>query len=267
MAKLRLVARNVSWWKSGLSVGEKLSYYPSMAISVARDLATKEKRLNYLGESMEYDNTAAPLTMQLYPEEISNKILENTDGAIKSVLDIGGNIGQFSRTMSYFLPKADIHVIEPNPDVFELLTKNTETVGNIAIHNVGIGKPGKTTMHYTPGKSGTGSLFKDNAGGATTQEIEIELVNDVEKLTKTKSFDLVKIDVEGYEFQLLKEIKPFKTRYMFIEVSGLSRHKDYSHSEFYRLIEEKFGSFDIVHQTITYKTLNNFDVLLKFTDA
>jgi hypothetical protein len=93
------------------------------------------------------------------------------------------------------------------------------------------------------------------------------LVDDIGKLTNNLTYDLVKIDVEGYEYSLLKAIHPFKTKLLFLEVSSLGRYKNFSHSRLFNLIEKKFGKFDIVHLSGGDSHSNNFDVMLRFIEA
>lgn len=244
----------------------KLSYYGFIASAIARAATTKNLRVRYLGSTLHYDNFATPLTLQLYPHEISQNILANVSPLkISKVLDIGGNIGQFSLTLSHALDnKVKIDVLEPNPVAFELLQKNTSAKPNIKVYNVGVGATDSLYMYYTPGKSGTGSVFRANTSKAKlAKKIKIKLVNNISTLTGQKEYDLIKIDVEGYEYSLLEAIKPLRTKYLFMEVS-LNRYKNFSHSQLFGLIEDKFGKFDIVHLSAADAGTNNFDILLKF---
>lgn len=261
---MHLVHRNRVWWNTPLRTHVKLSYY-GHALSAFLRSFSKKTHIKYLGHRLYYDNLATPLSLQAYPHEISKSILSNLSGAkLKHVLDIGGNIGQFSLTLDHFLEgAANIDVLEPNSEIFELLKKNTRHKDNIRTFNLGLGKSGTAHMYYTPGKSATGSIFKSNAGKASAKKLKIKVADDVSEATGRKKYDLVKIDVEGYEYRLLEAIKPFTTQFMFIEVS-LDRYKDFCHSKLFRLIEEKFGKFDIVHLSHGNLSSNNFDIMLRF---
>lgn len=265
MPKLNLVKRNLAWWNSQIGTDTKLAYYPSIAAAYARAL-TGKRSINYLGRRFEFDNLATPLSLQYYPHEISTKILKNMDIKPKKVLDIGGNIGQFSLTLSTILNhRVKIDVFEPNPDIFSILNANLAGCSNIRSHNLGIGKGGTSNMHYQPGRSSIGSLVKQNAGQKNRlKQVEIKLTDDIARHTKTKLYDLVKIDVEGYEHDLLKTMKPLKTKYLFIEVSGMGRHKEFDHSSLFGTIGEKFGAFNILNSSEANRHTDNFDMLLRF---
>ena len=264
--QLQLVQRNTIWWDTPLPASMKLAYYWHMVNALLRSVSTRKMHINYLGNRMHYDNFVTPLSLQAYPHEITHSIISNVSGhKIKNVLDIGGNIGQFSLTLSHVLKDAaKIDILEPNSEIFELLTKNTHGKKNIRTFNYGVGKKGTQHIFYTPGKSATGSVFKSNTTNHTkAKKTKIKMVNDIAELTGRSKYDLVKIDVEGYEYQLLEAIKPFAAKLMFIEVS-LGRYKDFNHSKLFKLIEKKFGKFDIVHLSGGDSTSNNFDVMLKF---
>ena len=265
--QLHLLRRNALWWNTPLTLSEKLFYYGHIFSSIIRAFFTKKRRIIYLGNVLFYDNVAVPLSLQAYPHEIHRSILANISGLkVKKVLDIGGNIGQFSLTLSHALKdKVHIDVLEPNPEAFGLLKLNTASKKNIRVFNLGIGKPSLSHMFYTPGKSATGSIFRRNADvKSAPKKQKITLINDTVEVTGHANYDLVKIDVEGYEYNLLEVIKPLQTKLMFLEVSGRGRYKNFPHSGLFSLIEKKFGKFDIVHLSGGGVNSNNFDVMLRF---
>lgn len=268
LKQLQPINRNRLWWSTPLPISTKLRYYPSMAAALTKSLVAKNWSISYLGHKLRYDNFATPFSLQAYPREISESILKNTPKniEIKKVLDIGGNIGQFSITLSHFLGgDVQIDVLEPNPDIFEIIKNNTSQIPRIAIYNFGVGKTGKSFMFYTPGKSATGSVFSKNTSSPkNAKKIEIQLTDDVQAITGRGEYDLIKIDVEGYEYDLIEALRPIKTKLMFIEVSSLGRYKNFYHSELLALIEKRFGKFDILHSSGSEAMASNFDLLLQF---
>lgn len=263
---LRLIKRNASWWKSDLSVSEKITYYFSGLISLIRSMVLKKQYVKYLGHDLYYDNLVTPLTLQFYPLDIKN-IIDNSSGIqIKKVLDIGGNIGQFSLSLSHYLDdQVKIDVFEPNINIVDLLKANTRHSHNIQIFNQGIGDPSIKHLFYAPGKSGEGSIYKQNASlKKSSIKTSISLVNDVAKVTGCNDYDLVKIDVEGYEYRLLKCLKPFRAKLLFLEISGQERFKEYTHSELFSIIEKRFGKFDVLYQSALDSKSIKYDVLFRF---
>ncbi len=268
-SNLRLVKRNISWWKSDLSTAEKVAYYFSMLLSMTRSAVLKKNYIKYLGHTLYYDNFVTPMSLQFYPLDIKDILQNSTNIHIKRALDIGGNIGQFSLSLSHALDeKVKIDVLEPNVNIIELLNKNTSSSGNIHVYNQGIGDPSVKHLYYAPGKSGEGSIYKQNASlKKPSIKTPISLVNDVVKITGRDSYDLVKIDVEGYEYSLLKNLKPFRTKLLFLEITGQERFKNYTHSELFSLIEKRFGKFDVLFQSAIDAKSIKYDILIRFVNT
>ncbi len=231
---------------------------------------TRRKVVYYLGNWLWFDNWTVPLSIQAYPAEIKYKILENVESEVRHILDIGGNIGQFSISAKSFLPHAEVFVFEPNAVPFKLLKKNVKNLKNIYLYPYGVGKEGVHEFFYVENMTAVGSVLKENAVSSPIRngkkldliKAKVEFVSDIKAVTSRSDFDLIKIDVEGYEYDVLKYIENVKTKYLFIEVSG-SRVKAFSHSNLFSMVEKKFGAFDVVYQSHATVSLGTFDVLLK----
>lgn len=265
--QLRLVYRNVIWWRGGQSLKNKLGYYFAIIATYARYIFSHELRIKYLGADLYYDNPVAPLTLMYYPHEISKKILSNIDGSVTRVLDIGGNIGQFSLTFSNLCPDVKIDSFEPNRYCYEIFKLNAKVNKNIRIYNYGIGPRGNRTLHYSPTQSSIGSLLEDNSKTEITKNLQkttIKTIDTVPTVTKRKTYDLIKIDVEGYEYNVIKNLKGVKTRYLFIEMSGYGRTKDATSSKVLSAIQSTFGAYEIMNISEANVKSVNFDILVKF---
>jgi FkbM family methyltransferase len=269
LKNLMLVERNKEWLSSGIPLNQKLLYYPAFWSSYTRLVVSKDKHIRYFGRTFYYDNPATPFNLQNYPFEITHKVLRHMSITPKYVMDIGANIGQFPLTVAAVVPGVHVDALEPNSEVFKILEKNIKSYPNVKAYNVGVGKPGKNDkMYFEPTRSGTGSLIPENAGDKEhIKEIPIKLVDDVPSVTKRKQYDLITIDVEGYEMDVVKCLKGVKTRYLFMEVSTQSRSKRYNHSELFDNVREALGDFDIVY-TLGHSSLSTptFDILLEFVD-
>jgi hypothetical protein len=103
LSNLYLFERNLKWWRSGLSLGLRLSYYPAMAASFA-GLALRCRRVRYLRRGFVFDNAATPMNLQIYPYEVGHLILRQAKAGdpIRSVLDVGGNLEQLRATFGEF---------------------------------------------------------------------------------------------------------------------------------------------------------------------
>lgn len=267
LKSLKLVERNKRWLSNnGVSNKDKLSYYGQMALSYAM----RKKKIQYLGSTFYYDNSATPLTLQNYPYEITVGVLANMHKNPKTILDIGGNIGQFSITINYMLNGgATINTFEPNSYVYEFLKKNTANKSNIHIYNYGLGDTdAKQVLHYDSKRTGIGSMIKQNAGVGASMKQEVSITSEPQKLTKRKRYDLVKIDVEGYEMHVLKGLAGISCEYLFVELSGQKRGKDYMHSEMMELLYKQWGPYDIYYcGGFESKKIESFDMLIRFKQS
>lgn len=111
------------------------------------------------------------------------------------VLDIGAHVGTFSIPLSQ---KAEVIACEPHPGTFNLLTKNiTENNANVKAHNVAIGNKG--TMHLETKKNDGGSNLTNNKSGYVVNVLEMDDLYD--------KYELIKIDVEGFEYEAMRSGK------------------------------------------------------------
>ncbi len=115
-------------------------------------------------------------------------------------LDVGANIGNHSAFLAPYLQ--EVHAFEPNPSAFRLLELNTQNISNIKAHNFGLSKSKVATTLYVDSQNvGGSSTIKGR--GFSNEEIEILLVPlDSLELYNSK-LQIIKIDVEGCEYEVL----------------------------------------------------------------
>ena len=149
-------------------------------------------------------------------------------------IDIGANEG----THSYFFSKRFelVHSFEPIKEITENLKQFRRN--KIIIHNVGLSNEVDTVLLYTPileGKEIYGlSSIKDNfKGPSIKREIEIKKLDDF----NFKNVDLIKIDVEGNEYEVIqggiKTITKHKPK-LIVEIE--QRHCERNINEIFDLI-------------------------------
>ena len=222
--------------------------------------------MRYLRRAFVFDNAATPMNLQVYPYEVGHQILRQVEpgDSIRSVLDVGGNLGQFAVTLKHYLPAAALDVIEPNTAVLPLLRRNVEGLEDVRVFDRALSPSPVGSMFYEPGRSCTGSLIRQNVGPRQgVVEMKVTSSDDIVKLTGRADYDLVKVDVEGYEFEVLKCLVGLRPRYMFLELSA-QRTRSYLHSDIFELLRAMFGEFDILAQDAFDHRGNSFDVMLRF---
>ena len=263
LRNLTLIRRNRQWLRSPVRWGLRWSYYPAMAAALIRTGLGRSGRVWYLGAQFWYDNPATPLNLQIYPYEVGVQILRRLDRPPSTVLDIGANVGQFARTVAHLVPGAEIDCFEPNAEIAAVLRRNVPTRVRTFPYAVGAA-PARATLYWEPGRSAIGSLLADNAGDlARLRQAPVVVIDDVPRLTGRDTYDLVKIDVEGYECSALAGLRGVHARYLFVEVSGAARRHEFSDGEFHRRLGEIMGDFTVLYSSGCDESSQTWDLLVR----
>ena len=135
------------------------------------------------------------------------RFLEFIDVTLKSkhtMLDIGANIGNHAIYLSDSFEI--IHAFDPNPEVAPLLHQNIaiNQIDNIVVHHVGLSDANKTLPFNVNLGGNLGNSGFQQEG--TAQSILLEAVRGDDYLAdaNVKNIDFVKIDVEGFELNVLR---------------------------------------------------------------
>lgn len=120
------------------------------------------------------------------------------------IIDCGSNIGMSVLYLKLNYPEANIEAFEPDTENFKLLSKNTEAWGfnNINIHNSAIWVHNDSIQFVNEGDLGSKISLNDNQKG-NTKSIKSVRLNDM----LNENIDLLKIDIEGAEFEVIKDCK------------------------------------------------------------
>lgn len=155
------------------------------------------------------------------------------------IVDIGANIGQFVNAAKLFFPSAHVMCFEPDPDTFADLSVNTRDLENVVLHNVGLGAAEEQLAFHRHKLSGMSSfrdgIEKNHDRG--TIELNVRRLDDI--IERDRCVDLLKIDVEGFERQVLEGgwQTLLRSRYLLIELS-LQRSGGHENLQLLRSIAE-----------------------------
>jgi FkbM family methyltransferase len=149
------------------------------------------------------------------------------------VIDVGANVGKYSIEIKKLNSNLDIYAFEPHPTTYKGLIKNTASL-DIKTFNLGVGSHEAELVLYDYANndgSEHASLQKgviDEFHRGTAIEYLVEVVS-LDKFTlkhQISSIELLKIDTEGYEFEVLKGAKELlisgKIQLIQIEFNGLN---------------------------------------------
>lgn len=132
---------------------------------------------------------------------------------IKTVIDIGANQGQFSRKIFQLLPNAKIYAFEPLPDCYSALVAAFDKNSNFTAFNVALGNETGQAQIYKNEFSPASSLLPlaklhkktfPYAQEVLMQEIKIFKLDDLTKSLELDKPFLIKVDVQGFEHQVIE---------------------------------------------------------------
>ena len=126
------------------------------------------------------------------------------------VVDLGAHCGHFSMLadtcfrLQFPDARPEYLLIEPNPELVEIIKRNLQRSGLCPQHRVQQGlvggqRTGSATLWVSPRNYLSASLTK----GSKPNGIQAEYI-DLEKLAGNRRIDLLKIDIEGAEFEFVE---------------------------------------------------------------
>ncbi len=152
------------------------------------------------------------------------------------IFDVGANHGDFSRAASACVGSAHVWLFEPLPMLWPLLERQVrERAGRWSVQPFALGAaPGTLALQVAAGDDSIGSFVGFGAAyqganptGAAANSIEsrIETIDAFCRAQGIERIDLMKIDVEGFEFDVMEGARQMLTRTtaLIVEVS-LIRH-------------------------------------------
>ena len=128
------------------------------------------------------------------------------------LFDVGANTGEYARLLSGTYPNANIHCFEPNVHTFIELQKNSAG-SNITCNNLGLANvTGESTIYFYKNDNTTGhaslipGVIQDIHGSTEfrSSQVKIMRLEDYVPEQNIEYIDFIKIDVEGYELEVLK---------------------------------------------------------------
>ncbi|MBY9007039.1 MAG: FkbM family methyltransferase [Candidatus Lokiarchaeota archaeon] len=124
-------------------------------------------------------------------------------------MDIGSNIGIISLAASQIVgDNGHIYSFEPEPDTFFFFKKNISlnNIKNITAFKHGLGSIKETKNIYYHEEYGNSTFIKleNNKNKPIEKKVFIDTLDNVIKDNNIKRIKMIKIDVEGWEFEVLK---------------------------------------------------------------
>ena len=202
---------------------------------------------------------------------------------IDTVLDIGANTGQFTRTILSLLPNCKIYSFEPLPDCFEKLQEFANNHDNsVKAFNTGVGDQSGLMQFERNDASPSSSFLKMTdihkqafpyTEKSSTVEVKISKLDDIcENLDLGISL-FIKIDVQGYEDKVLKggEKTVKKAKLVIVETSFVPLYESQPlFDDIYKVFSEWgfkcIGMIDQLSDPMTGQILQGDAIFIKGED-
>jgi FkbM family methyltransferase len=164
-----------------------------------------------------------------------NNALLNIIPDIKTIIDIGANIGQYALAAHRFYPNSQIYSFEPVPICYKQLQENTKAISNIHSYNYALGNQNREITFFQNAHTHASSALNvskyqmDNVPKTKNfQEIKVKCLklDDFPFEHNLLTPILLKLDVQGYERNVLEGASSFlqKVNYIILEMSFIAMY-------------------------------------------
>ena len=145
-------------------------------------------------------------------DKLLQKIIDHFE--IRTILDIGANVGQYIEGVVRHGYKGQIYSFEPIPSVFQKLSRESKKYPNVKTFNLGVGSKETEIMMNIAENFASSSIL--NVGEVslaaepktrTTHQEKIKITTIDSFFMNNKPFHkeiLLKLDIQGYELEALK---------------------------------------------------------------
>jgi len=165
------------------------------------------------------------------------------------VFDIGANIGVFTCFAANLVKKGKVFAFEPVSFVFDVLKRNARDYDNVDCHKIGFASKAEEKeiliRQWAPGDS----TIKDSPIQRPFQSFDLKEkieISTLDNFVEEKNFikiDFIKIDVEGYEVEVLKGA--IKTIKKFRPILGVSLHSSSFEKDIGEIFEKEIKNYEI----------------------
>src|SRR5262249_21565594 len=154
-----------------------------------------------------FDN---PLSEMVATDILAGRTYPKIDAAagVRTVVDVGANVGAAAVWFSLAYPDATIHALEPAREPFALLARNTADRPRVTAHNLGLFSADRSApLHHGALDTVTASVGRSHLTRAETETVQLRSVADWLREQAIDRVDVLKLDTEGCEVAILEGMR------------------------------------------------------------
>jgi FkbM family methyltransferase len=175
-------------------------------------------------------------------EQGTTEYIRQTLKAGNCFVDVGANIGYLSLVAAATVgPEGTVLAFEPVESTFNILEKNKalNSFQHIQLHQFALGNSTESLTIY-PEKENRGGASITNKRSEQGEEIDVKRLDD---LKIGSSIDMLKVDVEGFEWEVLKGAAKTieKDRPILIVEYSMDRNNSGSSADMLNWLQTEFG--------------------------
>ena len=201
-----------------------------------RNLGADRRRSVAIVESLRTYRSEGPITTNAMPSAARRDCfadLSRMAGKVGTIIDIGANVGDTVAKCRTFFPSAQVHAVEPTPELVQQLKGRFDGDPSVVIHEFAVSDRLGTVQFHRNESHVTSSLLRwaQDAGSFVEGSLRRERIITVDSVTLDEfcarqgleRIDLLKVDVQGAEKLVLEGarnlFKSGKVRFVLLEAS------------------------------------------------
>lgn len=167
-----------------------------------------------------------------------------------TIVDIGANLGYFSKNFAKLAKRGKVISIEPVPVFYHTLEYFLGNYVNVTIYNVALGnEPGQIKMVLPEQdgmiRTGLPHIAKSSEELNANKNIEVCVIQGSKLLGELAKIDYLKCDIEGYEWNVFQEIKEvIRTKRPMIQLEIAHENIEHFMGYFNELDYSQYGIAD-----------------------
>lgn len=185
------------------------------------------------------------------------------------MFDVGANQGQYTSLLFSEIPEALIYSFEPSLSAFNKLNQKLGDHRNIHFYNLGLSDVKGVKKLYASKEASVQSTFISKNQSLFVEDVSVTTIDLFCEENDIEHIHFLKIDVEGFEFQVLSGAKRLlnqkKIDFIQFEFGNHQKHTRHFLSDFHELLGD-FTLYRVVQNGIQPLCKNDFEELFLVTN-